>query len=948
MNSVKYLNVLDDPDENQRMVRQLSRYLVDRWSREVDRRLNKDEDQRHGYVSQLEATEGVSGYPPFSVFCRFLQRESRIACNPVTTVKQKEEASREESQRRGRFTGNNRNKSFGAGSFATEAEEVKDSSREKREDKKPKTDHCLLCKKAHNLDECEKFSKMSQTERIEFIRSRGICLGCLKYGHMKKDCRGRKICKKCKGFHPTSLHINSPASQERNSNEGIPEVTSHRVEASNSEKHAECYSHSLIVPVWLRHEQAPQEKQLVYALLDDQSDACFIKDTVLEKLQANGPEVQLKLSTVLAEEVITCTRIDGLIVQGVNEATSVRLPGAYSREDIIARRGQIPRPETARNWPHLLRIADQLMPYREDVEVGLPIGANCAHAIKPTEVIPGREDDPYAKKTALGWGVIGVVSPNKNEEDDNHCSCHRIVSLDVQPSNGKGMCHFAFKTKGKEVFAPAQWAKMLELDFNETSREEQPLSFLDRKFLSILESNIRNRDDDHYEIPLPLKEEELKLPNNRTLALSRLQRLKQRFKRDRKYREHYEAFMKEMIDKGQAERVPDEELHLSNGRVWYIPHHGVYHPQKPDKIRVVFDASAEFKGESLNRHLLQGPDLTNSLNGVLCRFRQEPIAFTCDVEGMFHQVYVNPDYRNLLRFLWWGDGNIDSKPTEFRMKVHLFGAKSSPGCANFALKRTADDFKELFGSEPAKFVKEDFYVDGGLKSVPSAIQASALIESTKSLLARGGFNLHKFISNSKKVIKAIPKEQRVSGIKELYLSRNVLPIERALGVQWCVQSDALQFRVVLKDKPLTRRGILSSISSIYDPLGPAAPFLLKGKQILQDLCKTQAAWDETVPDSVRVRWEKWRGELHELAELKIRRCYKPDNFGEVKSVELHSFSDASVNGYGQCSYLRMVNNRDEVHCALVMAKSRVTPLKPVTVPRLELTAVVSTKISSFL
>ena len=109
------------------------------------------------------------------------------------------------------------------------------------------------------------------------------------------------------------------------------------------------------------------------------------------------------------------------------------------------------------------------MPYREDVEVGLLIGTNCVRAIKPTEVIPGLEDDPYAKKTALGWGVIGVVSPNKNEEDDNHCCCHRIASLEVQPSSGKRMCHFAFKTQTKEVFAPAQWAKMLELDFNEMS-----------------------------------------------------------------------------------------------------------------------------------------------------------------------------------------------------------------------------------------------------------------------------------------------------------------------------------------------------------------------------------------------------------------------------------------------------------------------------------------------
>ena len=190
------------------------------------------------------------------------------------------------------------------------------------------------------------------------------------------------------------------------------------------------------------------------------------------------------------------------------------------------------------------------------------------------------------------------------------------------------------------------------------------------------------------------------------------------------------------------------------------------------------------------------------------------------------------------------------------MTVHLFGATSSPGCANFTLKRTADDFEELFGSEPATFVKKDFYVDDGLKSVPSATEASALIKSTKSLLAKGGFNLHKFVSNSKEVIEAIPKEQRASGIKELDLSRDILPIERALGVQWCVQSEALQFRVVLKDKPLTRRGILASISSIYDPLGLAAPFLLQGKQILQDLCKNQAAWDAMVPDEIKARWEK--------------------------------------------------------------------------------------------
>ena len=138
---------------------------------------------------------------------------------------------------------------------------------------------------------------------------------------------------------------------------------------------------------------------------------------------------------------------------------------------------------------------------------------------------------------------------------------------------------------------------------------------------------------------------------------------------------------------------------------------------------------------------------------------------------------------------------MENQPTESRMKVHLFGAVSSPGCANFALKRTAYDFEVVFAREPAEFVRDDFYVDDRLKSVPSATQPSSLIKSTKCLLAKGGFNLSKFISNSKDVVEGIPKEQRASGIKELDLARDVLPIERALGVQWCVQSDELQFRV---------------------------------------------------------------------------------------------------------------------------------------------------------
>lgn len=232
-------------------------------------------------------------------------------------------------------------------------------------------------------------------------------------------------------------------------------------------------------------------------------------------------------------------------------------------------------------------------------------------------------------------------------------------------------------------------------------------------------------------------------------------------------------------------------------------------------------------------------------------------------------------------------------------------------------------------------------------STPDA--AISLVKNTKMLCAKGGFNLHKFISNHKSVIDATPHEDRSKDLQTLDITKDTLPIEWALGVQWCVESDTLQFRVELKDQPLTRGGILSTVSSVFDPLGMIAPLILVGKIILQELSHDGADWDDKVPEPLRARWETWRADLPLLSNLKIPRCYKPEGFGELKSVELHHFSDASKDAYGQCSYLRLINQSDQKHCSLVMPKSRVAPLKPVTIPRLELTAaLVSVKTSAIL
>lgn len=396
--------------------------------------------------------------------------------------------------------------------------------------------------------------------------------------------------------------------------------------------------------------------------------------------------------------------------------------------------------------------------------------------------------------------------------------------------------------------------------------------------------------------------------------------------------------MQDIITRGDAEKVPVEEL--ENQPAWYIPHHGVYHPQKPGKIRVVFDCSARFQNTALNDHLLTGPELTNTLVGVLCRFRKGPVAFMCDVERMFHQFRVRPEDQDYLRFLWWEHGDLESSPSVFRMRVHLFGAASSPGCANFGLKHLATEGQEQFSQAAVKFIQRNFYVDDGLVSVMTDTEAVQLVKEARQICSTGNLRLHKFVCNRKKVLESIPDEECAASVKEQDMALGEPLMERALGVQWCVSSDDFQFRVTVKEHPMTRRGILSTVASIYDPLGFVAPFILLGKQILQQMCRENVGWDEPLPEALRTQWEAWEQDLQNLAQVKIKRCFLPSHFSNVTRYELHHFSDASIIGYGECSYLRVVNTDGEVHCSLVIGKARVAPTKVTTIPRLELSAAV--------
>lgn len=197
--------------------------------------------------------------------------------------------------------------------------------------------------------------------------------------------------------------------------------------------------------------------------------------------------------------------------------------------------------------------------------------------------------------------------------------------------------------------------------------------------------------------------------------------------------------------------------------------------------------------------------------------------------------------------------------------------------------------------------------------------------------------MHKFVSNSREVLSAIPESECASIVKDVDLNYNELPMQSVLGVKWNIETDAFSFKVDLTEKAATRRGILSVVASVYDPLGFLAPYVLIGKRVLQEMCKRGVGWDEPLPSDLKPKWDTWLYDLENLQKVQIPRCFIPENMDSIQKIELHHFSDARSEGYGRCSYISIVAD-EQVHCTLVMGKARVAPTKVFSIPHLELTA----------
>lgn len=482
-----------------------------------------------------------------------------------------------------------------------------------------------------------------------------------------------------------------------------------------------------------------------------------------------------------------------------------------------------------------------------------------------------------------------------------------------------------------------------------TLRRENPAHIRAVNILDQTSRYLGNR----WEVGLPFVKDEFQMPASFEYARARLRGLLKKFQVNSEYADRYTKEINKLFSSGYARELNDNELSASH--VWYLSHFGVQSANKPDKLRLVFDGAGKVNGLCLNDFLLTGPDLYNSLLGIMIRFREQKFVIIGDIKEMFLQIRIRPDDQNVFRFLWQSS---PEKPLKIcAMQSLIFGATCSPFIAQYIKNKNALKFQDLY-PEACDVIVNNFYMDDCLHSCATETSAIKLVHDITEIHKQGGFEITRWSSNSVKVLESILNNalaQTALELKHGFTDNS----ERVLGLIWHPSDDTFGFQVSLHripnevlngHEPPSKAKMLSIIMSVYDLHGFLSPFLIKAKIIFQNVHRSGVEWNNRIQPNEHRQWVVWLDELKQLNSLRIPRwygnatewsaCYLnrqcTSDAETIIASEMHVFCDASIKAYATVIYWRLTRSDGYVLIAFVASKSRVSPLRPISIPRLEL------------
>ena len=793
---------------------------------------------------------------------------------------------------------------------------------------------CVYCLKEHAPEDCCDVTDVSERKGILIRQAR--CFVCLNAKHRAFECRSKLSCKRCKGRHHVSICTACfPRANESQAQQSRQQEAKHAPNTSALNATAPSWvgstgsGDSVALQTALAKVNAKKESK-VRVLFDTGSHRSFISAKVVSRLglrPVRSEKLGIKpFGSVEAE--YRMRDIVEILLYSLSGDKCVQVE-CFVVED-IANISNCHAEIAKKKYPHLNEIWFSDVCRTEDTLcVDVLIGSDSLWEFQEGETRRGGPGEPVAVKTKLGWVLSGPLKFQGKSFD----------SFDNSNVN----------------FLP-----QIRQDLGMAGIERNVNKLWDLETLGIRQENEIHEaviDDiqftgTRYSVGLPWKISHDKLPSNYGNCLMRLQGQIGKFRKDPQIYDECNKIIKEQLEMGIIEQVSGLD---DAEKIHYMPSQTVVRTNaETTKVRLVFDASSKERNAntSLNDCLHRGPSLTPFLFDILLRFRENRIALVGDIEKAFLNIEIDPKDRDCLRFLWVKD--ITGKDPEivvYRYRTVVFGVRSSPFLLNAVLQHHIKTYQEADPQFVSKLL-QSFYVDDLVCGSMDTDQAFSLYQKSKVRMLEGGFRLRKWKSNDEKLLQRIKlddceEKQSKSSLEDLSYAKETLGSvsdlggkTKVLGIAWDSQKDELEFDLSKmvsessRDRP-TKRGILSTLASLFDPLGLVSPIGVTAKVLFQELCKLKLEWDEPIPEEKCLKWKIWLDDLKLVETIVVPRCLYSKCEGDIISVQLHGFGDASMQAYCAVIYLVCETTRG-THVTLLCSKTRVAPLKSLSIPRLEL------------
>lgn len=778
---------------------------------------------------------------------------------------------------------------------------------------------CIMCKENHTLSHCKKFVEMKLSERTDYVKNKHLCFNCLAPGHSVKRCKLPVSCQKCRRRHHSLLHETKNTEPTATPSTSQPLASQHVVEEKEAVQvntviashHTNKHGTALLATAVVEATNAEGQVISLRALIDQGSQATFISEKATQLLKLKRQPVK---GSVLGVGSLR-TELKHVVQLNIRSQWDYKynLPiQAYVMSKQLTTK--IPTKTIVKQpWPHIdgLNLADPsyLTPGSVDLLLGVKV---YAQIIQP-DLIKGPPGTPTAQKTNLGWIIFGDIV--EKPQNDTYLVMHHQIDAD-------------------EILKSI-WE--IDIDKNRHLTKE------DKICEDIYEKTTTRNSEGRYIVKLPFKtyspqlnetstSASLQSPegNTKEIAKQRFLQLERKFRKSSDLKKEYTKVINDYIDQGHMEKIPEGE---KEKRSVYLPHHAVVRTDKEtSRTRVVFDASCKGTNNiSLNEELLVGPQLQDDLRYLLMKWRMKRVCFMADIKQMYRQILVTREDAEFQRVIWRPDESEDFH--EYRLLRVTFGTASAPYLAVRTLHQTADDEGK---DEPlaVQSIKGNFYMDDWLDGADDTETAISLAKTVTNILQKGGFQLTKWSSNDINFMKSVDEEKRSTNA---HIDMNLDGKVKALGIVWNLKTDTFQYNLTFptpENACVTKRSILSDIQRLFDPLGWIAPSTVMAKILLQKLWLEKVNWDQNVSETLHEEWNQIRSDFVNVNDVQVDRWLGTTNINKTHR-QLHGFSDASTRAYAAVVYIRTETN-GKVEIKLIAAKTRVAPLKTISLPRLEL------------